>query len=136
MRGSSRSQNQWKENAYFFKFPEGPCIALLEYYPDFSRKLYGLDEKDRNKNCTVPTVGSVVISRSDPSDESQCPVAMTSLPQGLYTLNEVPMNWTIPKITVFPYGTYRFEVGFDLGTVAKPRNIMCFITEITTHPKL
>lgn len=64
--------------------------------------------------------------------------ANTTLPrfQGLYIVDEVPVNFTVPKLTVFPYGMWRTEIGFDLGTDAKPRNIMCLMAEIYTVPKL
>ncbi len=56
--------------------------------------------------------------------------------QGFYEANDIPVNWTVPQIAVLPYGTWRASVIFDWGTDARPRLISCFITELTTHPKL
>ncbi|KAK3912925.1 Major facilitator-type transporter ecdC [Frankliniella fusca] len=112
IRAASRSNNQWKENALILKFPK-VCQSLMDSFPDFVRKIYKIEPDDFRKN-SKPCV----------------------IPKGVYEAEDVPVNWTMPRITVLPYSTWRMQFIFDWGTDAKPRPVQCFITEVTTHPKL
>ncbi|XP_026280914.1 uncharacterized protein LOC113208220 isoform X1 [Frankliniella occidentalis] len=113
LRAATRSNNQWKENAMVLKFAIGCCQSLMEYFPDFTRNIYKLEPNEYQKG------GKPCI-----------------IPKGIYYADEEPVNWTIPKVPVLPYGLWRLQFSFDLGTESNPKRIGCFITEATTHPRL
>ncbi|XP_034244964.1 uncharacterized protein LOC117647350 [Thrips palmi] len=111
LKAASRSNNQWKDNAHILKFTNGMCRATAENMPGFVRSIYKLDpEKLLKSPCVIPP--------------------------GVYLADETPVNFTVPRLPIFQYGTWRTEIGYNLGTEAKPRNIMCFMTDIYTVPKL
>ncbi|XP_026280895.1 uncharacterized protein LOC113208204 [Frankliniella occidentalis] len=113
LRFATRSNNQWKENALVLKFAIGCCRSLMDYFPGFTRNIYHLDPDDYQKGgkpCVIP--------------------------KDVYYADEEPVNWTIPKVPVLPYGLFRLQFSFDMGTESNPKRIGCFLTETTIHPRL
>ncbi|XP_026273425.2 uncharacterized protein LOC113203124 isoform X2 [Frankliniella occidentalis] len=86
----TRSNNQWKENAYVFKFNDHACLTIKVNIPDFYEKLL----KKRN-------VKGACFFRP-----------------GVYEINDAPMNWTFPNVPIFPYGQYRYRL--MIATLAWP----------------
>ena len=55
---AQRSNNEWKENALVFNFPNVGCTALREHIPDLFRvaaKLSGAP-MDKKMPCVIPAV--------------------------------------------------------------------------------
>ncbi|XP_026284624.1 uncharacterized protein LOC113210729 isoform X2 [Frankliniella occidentalis] len=78
----TRSNNQWKENAFVFKFNNGACRHFKINSPGF----YGLLLKKREVK------GACVFK------------------PGVYEFNDAPLNWTFPNFPIIPYGQYRFRM--------------------------
>ncbi|XP_034244199.1 uncharacterized protein LOC117646926 isoform X2 [Thrips palmi] len=111
MKARSGSKDKWTDNMYTLKLTGGVCKAYMDHMPDLMRKIFKLEpEEHRNPSCVIP--------------------------KGVYIAEDTPVNWSLPKLPIFPYGTWRTEVGIDIGTDVKPRNIMCFVVDVMTIPKL
>ncbi|KAK3926236.1 GTPase Obg [Frankliniella fusca] len=74
----SRSNNQWKENAFVFNFPNGACTGLFQN-AGFIKQMLG--HQYREKPCAV-------------------------LP-GAITRTDYPLKVAYPNIPVLPYGEFR-----------------------------
>ncbi|XP_052126783.1 uncharacterized protein LOC127750141 [Frankliniella occidentalis] len=75
------SNNQWKENAYVFKFSQ-PCRNFKENVPGFYEQL--LRKREVKGACLFRP--------------------------GVYEINDAPMNWTFPNIPIMPYRQYRVRI--------------------------
>ncbi|XP_034249696.1 uncharacterized protein LOC117650397 [Thrips palmi] len=72
-----RSNNEWKKNAFVFKFPNQGCSRFRAFLPSFFSVMY--------KGVSM--------------------VGACSVPAGVYVFDE-PVDWTFPNVPVFPYGHY------------------------------
>ncbi|XP_034239136.1 uncharacterized protein LOC117644059 [Thrips palmi] len=101
-----RSNNQWKQNAFVFKFPNGACTTIKKQIPEFWNVIFKLPRSDKTP-CSIP-------------------------PQ-LYEVNDEPIAWLFPSVPIMPYGMYRFRL--TSGLPGKPP-VACFVVECHTVPKL
>ncbi|XP_026285472.1 uncharacterized protein LOC113211336 [Frankliniella occidentalis] len=77
-----RSNNQWKENAFVFRFRKRACTALRTNIPFFYDALFKKSEMK----------------------------GVCSHGPGVYEVNNVPVEWTFPNVPIMPYGVYRFRL--------------------------
>ncbi|KAJ1528379.1 hypothetical protein ONE63_006794 [Megalurothrips usitatus] len=80
IRLDSRSNNDWKANAFVFNFPSSACSSFYDNMPDISRIVFG--------GLTKPT---------------------PCVRQGVFKFNDQPVNWTFPNVPVMPYGYWRLR---------------------------
>ncbi|XP_026287608.1 uncharacterized protein LOC113212944 [Frankliniella occidentalis] len=76
----TRSNNQWKENAFMANFKNNACQTLKENIPGFYEKIF----KTQMKGACI-------------------------LKPGVYEVNNTSVDWTFPKFAIMPYGHYRFR---------------------------
>ncbi|XP_034231875.1 uncharacterized protein LOC117639920 isoform X2 [Thrips palmi] len=81
-----RSNNQWKENAFVFNFPNVGCSAIRDHVPDLYRML--AKQSGASMDKTVPC----------------------RLPAGVWPFKNEPVNWSFPNFPIMPYGRYKFRV--------------------------
>ncbi|XP_052123625.1 uncharacterized protein LOC127749464 [Frankliniella occidentalis] len=98
-----RSNNQWKENAFVGIFKNSACRHLKENIPGFFNAFFQSTE----------TKG------------------VCSVKPGTYEINDVPIDWTFPKIPIMPYAHYRFNVSFGKDDIL----LGCFVVENRVIPK-
>ncbi|XP_052128452.1 uncharacterized protein LOC113215105, partial [Frankliniella occidentalis] len=77
------AQNQWKENAFVFKFQDKACTMLRVLTPDYYEK----------------------ILNQSASAESACIIK-----PGIYVVYNTPVKWEFPKIPIMPYGRYKAKI--------------------------
>ncbi|XP_052128321.1 uncharacterized protein LOC113203124 isoform X1 [Frankliniella occidentalis] len=78
----TRSNNQWKENAYVLKFNDHACRAIKVNIPGFYEQF--LKKREVKGACLFRP--------------------------GVYETNDAPLNWTFPNVPALPYGQYRFRL--------------------------
>ncbi|KAJ1528115.1 hypothetical protein ONE63_008029 [Megalurothrips usitatus] len=103
LRMDSRSNSEWKLNAMVLNFPTRVCSSILENVPEFSRLIFG-DHVLRNKPCFIP--------------------------KGTYSVTNAPVNLTLPKVPILPYGHYRERYSISY----KKEMLGCFFLEAFIIP--
>ncbi|XP_052129708.1 uncharacterized protein LOC113215648 [Frankliniella occidentalis] len=101
----TRSNNQWKENAFIFNFPGGSCSAASQH-----------------TKCFETLTGKLL------RKEKPC-----GLNPGVNILSDTPMDWSFPYFPIMPYGTWRFRLSY--GQTGQKRASGCHIAEAVTIPK-
>ncbi|XP_034231403.1 uncharacterized protein LOC117639643 [Thrips palmi] len=83
---ATRSNNQWKENAFIMNFPKVGCSTWREQVPEFFHFFANISgaSEDKNKPCRIPA--------------------------GEYIFKNEPMKWRTPNFKVMPYGRYRMRI--------------------------
>ncbi|XP_052128313.1 uncharacterized protein LOC113211474 isoform X2 [Frankliniella occidentalis] len=76
----TRSNNQWKENAFIFAYKSNVCRTIKENMPGFYNLFF---KKEVNGACVKP---------------------------GVYQVNNAPIEWIFPNVPIMPYGQYRFRL--------------------------
>ncbi|XP_052126728.1 uncharacterized protein LOC127750128 [Frankliniella occidentalis] len=79
------AQNQWKQNAFIYPFPDKGCTLIRVLVPHFYSQI--LKQKETKGKCI--------------------------LKPGIYEANNTPVEWVFPKVPIFPYGRYRTAVIFS-----------------------
>ncbi|XP_034241661.1 uncharacterized protein LOC117645510 [Thrips palmi] len=106
-----RSNNEWKENAFIFKFPGNACSSIREHLPAIFRLLSKATNttpaKDRRQPCVFP--------------------------RGSHTIENEPMKWEFPKFKIMPYGRYKFRV--QMGAVGSQENLFCNWVDCEVIPR-
>ncbi|KAK3913375.1 Cathepsin D [Frankliniella fusca] len=87
----SRSNNQWKENAFVFNFPSAACTALLQNAGHMKQLLKPLV---RDKPCAI-------------------------LP-GVAVFNDQTLTQAYPNIPVLPYGEFRLRAMSNYVGISDP----------------
>ncbi|KAE8737286.1 hypothetical protein FOCC_FOCC017251 [Frankliniella occidentalis] len=100
-----RNNNQWKENAFVFNIPGGGCTAMRTYAPEAYQTVFKRDPNLR-ETCTFP--------------------------KGIHQINDMPLNFSFPKMAVMQYGHWRVQ--FTGGI--RRRTTLCMMAEAKTLPKL
>ncbi|XP_026286185.1 uncharacterized protein LOC113211881 [Frankliniella occidentalis] len=77
-----RSNNQWKENAFVFKFNNKACQTLKVNIPGFYEVV--LKKREVKGACMFKA--------------------------GVYEFNDAPIDWTCPNVPIMPYGHYRVRI--------------------------
>ncbi|XP_034238461.1 uncharacterized protein LOC117643598 [Thrips palmi] len=102
----ARANNQWKQNAFVFKFPNGACTTIKKQIPEFWN----------------------VVLKLPRSDKTPC-----SIPPQFYEVNDEAIAWLFPSVPIMPYGMYRFRL--TGGPPGKPA-MGCFVVECHVVPKM
>ncbi|XP_026286009.1 uncharacterized protein LOC113211750 isoform X2 [Frankliniella occidentalis] len=78
----TRSNNQWKENAYVFKFNNRACQTVKVNAPGIYEQL--LKKREVKGACMFKA--------------------------GVYEINDAPVDWSFPNVPILPYAQYRFRL--------------------------
>ncbi|XP_034247045.1 uncharacterized protein LOC117648586 [Thrips palmi] len=109
-----RSNNQWKENAFVFTFPNSGCTAIRDHLPDLFR---------------------VIAKHSGASMNKKDPCL---IPGGSYKFKNESVSWTAPHFPVMPYGRYKFHMAAYFMNLTKaeaePRFCVSCDCEIVPKP--
>ncbi|XP_034240132.1 uncharacterized protein LOC117644630 [Thrips palmi] len=108
-----RSNNQWKDNAFVFNFPNSGCTALREHLPDMYRIVakYTGAPLDKKKPCIIPG--------------------------GYFDFKNETISWTFPHFPVMPYGRYKFRISARHMSVVKTTTVphFCVYADCEIIPK-
>ncbi|XP_052124758.1 uncharacterized protein LOC127749672 [Frankliniella occidentalis] len=80
----TRSNNQWKENAFIFTFKSRACTTIKTNIPVLYEQLF--KKREINGVC--------------------------SHQPGVYEVNNAPVEWIFPNFPMMPYGFYKFKIKF------------------------
>ncbi|XP_052121116.1 uncharacterized protein LOC127748984 [Frankliniella occidentalis] len=102
----TRSNNQWKENAFIFEFRDKACNTLQVHTPGFYNVFFGKEKKPKGAPCSIGP--------------------------GVFSVVETPIDWTFPKFLIMPYGNYKFRMTVGVGK----EMVACLIVECHVIPKV
>ncbi|XP_034251342.1 uncharacterized protein LOC117651412 isoform X2 [Thrips palmi] len=105
-----RSNNQWKENFFVYKFAKGGCSTFREHMPGLF-------------NAVVKNSGLAV------NKKTTC-----ALPRGNFVVRNESVDWSFPSAPIMPYGRYRFRFVFQVANDTD-RTHMCGLVECIAIPK-
>ncbi|XP_026287854.1 uncharacterized protein LOC113213116 isoform X2 [Frankliniella occidentalis] len=80
----TRSNNQWKENAFVFNFIKNGCRALKDNAPGYYEQV--LKKREVKGACCFKP--------------------------GVYEVNNASVDWSFPNVPILPYGRYRVRAMF------------------------
>ncbi|XP_052124804.1 uncharacterized protein LOC127749684 [Frankliniella occidentalis] len=100
------TNNQWKENSIIYRIPKAYCSTVRSNFPGLYETFYQASAWSKGL-CTFL--------------------------KKTYTMDNTPINWTLPNFPLLPYGRYKCT-----STVWSPKKVKeaCFVFELIIVPRL